>query len=478
MPTFLLLHGLSSCYDESYMTHFITKRFIFLFLFFSISSIIIADDRTEPIDVFLVVDKSLSMREEIEAVRNYINKSIVDELLIPGDNLVVIAFYGEAEVLISEEVPALKEPIKSQIGGIEADGRFTDIGNALDTLKEALAGLETVERRKYLLLITDGIQEARPESPYYSQDGSFNHAFLQNAREIQKEGWKIHVLGIGTATAAKEIAEELSGTFSEVSQTPTEEELAEQTRELLGVVEQTAAPSLSSIGKGGLSKMTIELTSRGYSSGRSITITGIALEHHDGSLHNLLREPFQFSISPDETKRVQIPVIFESVPDPGEYSGKVMFAFRGDTVFSPAVATVGYRVKGLLGNNIWILPVGAVILALLVILGLLIPRLFSGGGKIAFSCTVDDSTVKKRSYKLKYANKLYFVEGIMGLTIRENPGNEPAAEITADGTGLHLTILDEKGYSSADPIPDNVLPGAIVLVKKYGKKAKISFDPQ
>lgn len=459
------------------MTHLITKLFIIHLLLFSISSIIVAEDRTEPIDVFLVVDKSLSMREEIEAVRRYINNSIVDELLIQGDNLVVITFYGQAEVLISEEVGALKEPIKSRIEGIEADGRFTDIGNALDALRGALTVLETVERRKYLLLITDGIQEAPPDSPYYSQNGSFNHAFLQNAREIQKEGWKIHVLGIGTATAAKEIAEELSGTFSEVSQDPTEEELSEHTRELLGVVEQTADPSLSAIGNGGLSKLTIELRSRGYSSARSISITGISLEHHDGSLHNLLPDPFQFSIDPDETKKVEIPVIFESVPDPGKYSGKVMFAFHGDTVFSPAMATVGYRVKGFLGNNIWILPVGAIILILLLILGFLLPRLLSGGGKIAFSCTVDDATVNKRRYTLKYAKKLYLVEGMMGLTIREKPGSEPVAEITADGTGLHLTILDEKGYSSLDPIPDNVLPGEIVLVKKYGRKARISFDP-
>jgi hypothetical protein len=82
------------------MMHNITKRLVFLILLVAIGSIISADDRTEEIDVFIVVDKSLSMEEEIDAVKNYINQSIVEELLIPGDNFVVIIFYGDAEVLL------------------------------------------------------------------------------------------------------------------------------------------------------------------------------------------------------------------------------------------------------------------------------------------------------------------------------------------------------------------------------------------
>ncbi|MBN1686146.1 MAG: hypothetical protein JW852_05800, partial [Spirochaetales bacterium] len=296
--------------------------------------------------------------------------------------------------------------------------------------------------------------------------------------EILKEGWKIHILGIGTATAAKEIAAELSGTFSVVPEKPTEQELAEQTRELLGIVELSGAPSLSPVGKRGGSKMAIELSSRGYSSTRSITIGAITLQQPDGTAQSLLREPFEFSIGPDETKEMEIPVSFEVLPDPGSYTGNVVFAFDGDTAFTPATAAVEYQVKGFLGNNIWIIPVAVVGLVLLALLGLLIPRILPGraGGSIAFVCTVDDSTLRKRQYKLKYASKLYLVEGMMGLTVREDAGDEPAAEISADGTGLHLTILDEKGYKPAQPIPDNVLPGKIVLLKKYGKKATISFD--
>lgn len=459
----------------SVMMHNITKRLPFLLLFISISFLLTADDRTENIDVFLVVDKSLSMEEEIEAVKSYINESIIDELLIPGDNFVVIIFYGEAEVLLEGTVSATKTSIFNLVSYIEADGRFTDIGNALDKLKTTLPLLETEGNRKYLLLITDGIQEAPPQSPYYSPDGSFNHEFLENTKEIVMEGWKIHILGIGSSTAAKEIAEELSGTYSEVSETPTKEELAAETAEFLGIVEQIDTPSLSPIGKSGKSKLTIHLTSSGYSSARSISIIQATIDLPDGTGQKILAEPVSFSIEPDETKDVKIDVQFTSIPDSGRHTGNVIFVFEGDTAFSPAVSTVEYRVKGFLGNNIWIFPVGVLALAALAFLGLLIPRLLSGGGSISFVCTVDDGTVRKKQYKLKYADKLYLIEGMMGLTMTEKPGGDPAAEISADGTGLHLTILDEKGYKPAEPIPDDVLPGEITLVKKYGKKAKITF---
>ncbi len=458
------------------MSNNITKRLISLLFLISITSILAADDRTEAIDVFLVVDKSLSMEEEIGAVKDYINQSIVGELLIPGDNFIVITFFGEADVLLSGAVSASKASIASEVSFIKADGRFTDIGNALDKLKDTLPKLETEGRRKYLLLITDGIQEAPPESRYYSPDGSFNHEFLENTKEIVMEGWKIHILGIGTATAAQEIAAELSGAYSEVSETPTKEELAAETREFLGVVEQTGLATLRPIGKSGRSTLTVRLTSSGYTTSRSISIIQAAIDMPDGTGQIILHEPKQFFIEPDETIDVKFAVRFDPIPEPGTYSGNVIFVFAGDTAFSPAVSVVEYRVKGFIGNNIWIIPVGVVVLALLGFLGLLVPRLLSGGGSITFVCIVDDSILRKKQYKLKYADKLYLIEGMMGLTVSEISGAEPAAEITADGTGLHLTILDEKGYKPAESIPDNVLPGEVVLEKKYGKKAIITFS--
>jgi Mg-chelatase subunit ChlD len=168
-----------------------------------------ADVRTEPIDVIVALDKSLSMVEEIGAVVEYVNTYIIDQLLIPGDYFLVLAFYGRTEIPVAMRITgdADKQKAKQAVAALAANGRFTDIGNALDVLGAELAKLPEQNRRKHLLLITDGIQEAPPASRYYSRDGKFTHEFLQSTKTIQKQGWKIEILGIGTHAGAGELAE-------------------------------------------------------------------------------------------------------------------------------------------------------------------------------------------------------------------------------------------------------------------------------
>ena len=98
----------------------------------------LADDRDEPVDILIALDKSLSMEQEIGAVKDYVDRHIVDEILQPGDEFVVIAFYGQNEIpvalTISDE--SQKASIKQAINGLSADGAFTDIGFALDRLRD------------------------------------------------------------------------------------------------------------------------------------------------------------------------------------------------------------------------------------------------------------------------------------------------------------------------------------------------------
>ena len=111
------------------------------------------------------------MENKIGAVKEWVNSYIIDQLLIPGDYFVVVAFYGKADVIISQIVKddADKKTLKNQISQIRGNGRFTDIGNALDVLKAQIALREADSKEKYILLLTDGIQEAPPGSKYYSK---------------------------------------------------------------------------------------------------------------------------------------------------------------------------------------------------------------------------------------------------------------------------------------------------------------------
>jgi len=259
-----------------------------------------ADEREEPIDVIIALDKSKSMAEndKIEAVKEYMNSYIIDELLIEGDFFLVVAFYGQTEIPISTTIQSDedKERAKAIIAQMLGDGVYTDIGNALDVLGQQVEKYARPDRKKHLLLITDGIQEAPPDSKYYSPDGSFNHAFLENSKIIQKQGWKIHILGIGAGSAAKELAETLSGTYTEVEEEPSPEEIAEETRDILGTIVITAQPQAKAFSRGGKSSLELRLESSGYDESKTIRIRRLSIQL-DGR-EQILAEGIDLEVTP------------------------------------------------------------------------------------------------------------------------------------------------------------------------------------
>ena len=86
------------------MKHMQIGRRLFTLFFITVALGLPADDRIEPIDIIIALDKSLSMEEEIDAVVDYVNTRIVDDLLQNGDFFLVIGFYGETIIPVSEYV--------------------------------------------------------------------------------------------------------------------------------------------------------------------------------------------------------------------------------------------------------------------------------------------------------------------------------------------------------------------------------------
>ena len=448
------------------------------------------DDRDENIDVFIVLDKSLSMVEEIGSVRDYVQDTLVDEIIIPGDQLVLITFFGQAVTLFAGDVSSDKEVVRTAVASIEADGRFTDIGNALDELRDAIPQRETEGRRRYLLLITDGKQEAPPESKYYSTEIAFNHAFLENAKEIRMAGWKIHILGVGTASAARELAEKLSGTYnvvttgadedesvsgtagSETDATDLTDRLNEATVEFLGVLEIQEPVTVRGVDAKGESSAVFTLVSTGYKATQRVSVDSVTLELADGSSINVSDSPVTVEVEPESATKVKIPLTFEPVLEPGTYDGILTFWFDGSSAFTPGSVRVQFKVKTFLANNIWILPVALVVLAALVVGAMLLGK---RPKSMNFLVEIDDGPLRKRGYKLKFGDSLYIIDGVMGFNILPKAGQTPAAKLTADGGGLHLSITDKKQFT-VPSIPGNLLGNRLEVRKKNGRKATLSFD--
>src|SRR4030065_2188205 len=106
------------------------KKFLFIMLLLALAGAagISADVRTEPIDVIVALDKSLSMVEEIGAVVEYVNTYIIDQLLIPGDYFLVLAFYGSADIPVAMRITgdADKQKAKQAEAALGAHGRFPE----------------------------------------------------------------------------------------------------------------------------------------------------------------------------------------------------------------------------------------------------------------------------------------------------------------------------------------------------------------
>lgn len=419
-----------------------------------------ADEREEPVDVIIALDKSLSMVEEIDAVKEYVRTTIIDQLLIPGDFLTVVAFYGKTQIPISTFLKTNKEKdnLSAAISRIEADGRFTDIGNALDVLASELEKQSDPDRKKYLLLITDGKQEAPPESKYYSPDGSFNHEFLANTRVIQMKGWKIHVLGIGTDQAARELAEQLSGKYSEVSSEPTSEELAAKTEDFLGRVDLVGPLLLSRLTAQGKGKIRLSLASQGYKKREPIQliIHRIKLSIPAKDFDNILTREYQFDLKPEEVTEIKIPIQVPDPPGKGEYQGTLEFFFASEEGFLPAVIPVNFQVRA--SFRIWFILAGGLILLALLTAAILWALVAGKKIKIRFRLEIEGENIIKKEeiYTAREGKFLFIDQAEETITISAKRTTHSLAKLSVFKKLLRMSILKREFFPRLRDVPADI----------------------
>ena len=111
--------------------------------------------------------------------------------------------------------------IKKTISRSRGNGDYTDIGNALDVVKAQIATRTRTGSKSTCSCSQTASKRLRPPANTIRKMAQFNHEFLANTKTIQEKGWKVMILGIGNDTAAKDLAQQLSGSYTEVSNTPT-----------------------------------------------------------------------------------------------------------------------------------------------------------------------------------------------------------------------------------------------------------------
>lgn len=166
-------------------------------------------------DVFVILDVSGSMNERAKFanVKEYLEKDVFGTLLKVGDSFTLITFGNSAEEILSRSVSSeeVKRELLARVRALGADDNYTDIGTAMEKLSEVLSSRGSTDARQVILFITDGKNTPPRSSPYHGKDLSLDERFRSVGEKISKSGWFLYVIGIGTETDARKIADSVSG---------------------------------------------------------------------------------------------------------------------------------------------------------------------------------------------------------------------------------------------------------------------------
>ena len=169
------------------------KKCFFIFALILITKMNFAGERKIPVDIFLMIDKSLSMAMDgkFDSLCQWIKDEFVNEILILNDNVFIYSFYENIEKLLTIAIDSDddKQKVINTINAIKPDGRYTDIGKMLDTINEEIKKGKYVNKYKILILMTDLVQDAPWTSPYAGKQEAFKSPHLKYARTIKHDRW-------------------------------------------------------------------------------------------------------------------------------------------------------------------------------------------------------------------------------------------------------------------------------------------------
>ena len=200
------------------------RTVFFIFYFCIIFSAIFAGERSIPVDIFLMIDKSKSMAEpgKFDSLHTWVRDTLVTEMLIQGDWITVWEFYEKPHELQTMTIKDENDRARliKTIDGITPDGAFTDIGSALDSIQILLNKRGRNNRYKILLLVTDLEQDAPWTSKYRGKQESFKSPYLAEARIIKHDNWFEITLDMDIQDKVVKTTKELYGNIIDNNETP------------------------------------------------------------------------------------------------------------------------------------------------------------------------------------------------------------------------------------------------------------------
>jgi len=166
----------------------VDKRFIFILIilvsFFS--GLEAADTRTIPLDMYLIIDSSESFQGVKNDAITWLNRQVVDRILMEGDKVTIWTAGDRAQIIYSAEITSstnAKNDIKDKLLALQPAGRKADFSGALEELLPKQSQTPG-NRLSYTMLVTSsaGVLGSIVTGNY--------HAALKWSRSEKYERWQ------------------------------------------------------------------------------------------------------------------------------------------------------------------------------------------------------------------------------------------------------------------------------------------------
>lgn len=169
-------------------------------LFMALSPVVPAAAKT--VDAVVMLDTSSSMFSYFDDTREYLIERILTEQLTTGDGFHLLSFADTPEYEISRKMKDIGEieAVAARLMLLQPLGRYTDLVAAFKKLYDYVSDLP-LETQKEIFILTDGIHDPPPGSPY-PVSGRNSDDVADIAASMRRNGWNVHIIRFPSGAAS------------------------------------------------------------------------------------------------------------------------------------------------------------------------------------------------------------------------------------------------------------------------------------
>ena len=146
-------------------------------------------------DTVILLDTSHSVLSHFGEIQEYLVDNLLERHIYFGEAFHVLSFSNTPRIEVNRRIESsqtIKE-IRSNISYLYPLGVYSDLINALKYLYQYVYDLP-VSTQKRIILITDGLHNPPPDSPFYSTDSYSEISLI--SRAVIERGWTFHILKV------------------------------------------------------------------------------------------------------------------------------------------------------------------------------------------------------------------------------------------------------------------------------------------